>query len=138
MNTAKLMEHFNEIDGRNRGELGFDDFSRLYLKLLMNSMVDLAMQEANEMSKKFCIFQTIKDCVDGQFSYTRDHQTVHLQGFQSFLLNEQIDLTARDEKVVSHFIRDFVQDPQRDIAEPFLTISEVSFIIYVNCARNIV
>lgn len=67
--------------------------------------------------------------MDGHFSYTKDHQTVHLQGFQSFLLNEQIDLTARDEKAVSHFIRDFVQDPQRDIAEPFLTISEVSIAI---------
>lgn len=64
--------------------------------------------------------------MDGHFSHTEDHQTVHLQGFQAFLLNEQKDLTARDEKTVSNFIRDFVQDPQRDIAEPFLTISEVS------------
>lgn len=34
MNTAKLLEHFNEIDVRKRGELRFDDFSRLYMKLL--------------------------------------------------------------------------------------------------------
>lgn len=46
MNTARLMEHFNEIDGRNRGELGFDDFSRLYFKLLTNSMVGLAKKRS--------------------------------------------------------------------------------------------
>lgn len=50
-----------------------------------------------------------------------------MHGFQLFLLNDQLDVTARDEKAVSNFIRDFVQDTQRDVQEPFLTISEVSY-----------
>lgn len=37
--TQKLLEHFNEIDVRNRGELRFDDFARLYQKLLLLSAV---------------------------------------------------------------------------------------------------
>lgn len=39
MNTAKLSEHFNEIDNRRRGELTFDDFSKLYKKLLFTPNV---------------------------------------------------------------------------------------------------
>lgn len=39
ISTQKLLEHFNEIDVRSRGELRFDDFSRLYQKLLVLSAV---------------------------------------------------------------------------------------------------
>lgn len=39
MNTAKLLEHFNEIDVRKRGELRFDDFSHLFQKLLVTQNV---------------------------------------------------------------------------------------------------
>lgn len=39
MGTAKLLEHFNDIDIRQRGELRFDDFLRLYQKLLVTPMV---------------------------------------------------------------------------------------------------
>lgn len=37
--TAKLLEHFNEVDVRQRGELRFDDFLRLYQKLLVANTV---------------------------------------------------------------------------------------------------
>lgn len=37
--TAMLQEHFNEIDDRRRGELRFDDFLRLYQKLLLANSV---------------------------------------------------------------------------------------------------
>lgn len=39
MNTAKLLEYFEDIDTRGRGELRFDDFSRLYQKLLITPTV---------------------------------------------------------------------------------------------------
>lgn len=39
MSTAKLLEHFNEIDVRKRGELRFDDFSHLFQKLLVTQNV---------------------------------------------------------------------------------------------------
>lgn len=35
MGTAKLLDHFNYIDIRQRGELRFDDFLRLYQRLLV-------------------------------------------------------------------------------------------------------
>lgn len=54
-----------------------------------------------------------------------------LQGFHQFLLNEQSDASlARDIKSVSNFISDFVQDPLRDIQEPYLTISEFIDFLY--------
>lgn len=34
MTTGKLMEYFSEDDIRKKGDLRFDDFSRLYRKLL--------------------------------------------------------------------------------------------------------
>lgn len=39
MNTATLLEYFHEIDTRHRGQLSFDDFSRLYQKLLVSTTV---------------------------------------------------------------------------------------------------
>lgn len=41
MSTAKLLEHFNEIDKNNRGELRFDDFSNLFQKLLVTQNVTI-------------------------------------------------------------------------------------------------
>lgn len=37
--TAILLEQFNEVDVRQRGELRFDDFLRLYQKLLVANTV---------------------------------------------------------------------------------------------------
>lgn len=39
ISTQKLLDHFNEIDVKSRGELRFDDFSRLYQRLLMQGTV---------------------------------------------------------------------------------------------------
>lgn len=50
---------------------------------------------------------------------------MQIQNFQLFLTNDQDDPTGRDDKVVSTFLRDFVQDPLRDVQEPYLTIPEV-------------
>lgn len=66
---------------------------------------------------------------DGPFPHTKDNQTVTLQSFCQFLLNEQNDLAiGKDMKSVSNFISEFVQDPQREIQEPYLTISEVEIL----------
>lgn len=54
---------------------------------------------------------------------------MQLQEFQLFLQNDQDDQTARDDKVVSNFLREFIQDPLRDIQEPFFTIPEVFFVL---------
>lgn len=73
--------------------------------------------------------QSIVEIFDGPFPHTKDNQTVTLQSFCQFLLNEQNDLAiGKDMKSVSNFISEFVQDPQREIQEPYLTISEVEIL----------
>lgn len=42
--TQKLLEYFNEIDVKSRGELRFDDFARLYQKLFQQTGVSLTRQ----------------------------------------------------------------------------------------------
>lgn len=54
--TAKLLEYFNEVDVRQRGELRFDDFLRLYQKLLVANTV--IVQYSFNQKKKKCITHT--------------------------------------------------------------------------------
>ncbi|KAJ6646988.1 1-phosphatidylinositol 4,5-bisphosphate phosphodiesterase gamma-1 [Pseudolycoriella hygida] len=117
MNTAKLLEHFNEIDVRKRGELRFDDFSHLFQKLLVTQNT----------------IQECYSCFEG-FPYSKDNETVQLQNFQSFLTKDQDDPLGKDDRVVATFLRDFVQDPLRDVQEPYLTIPE--FIDYLFSKQN--
>lgn len=58
--TQKLLEHFNEIDVRNRGELRFDDFARLYQKLLLLSAVRIHLLIKFTNSTYYSIQQLIK------------------------------------------------------------------------------
>lgn len=39
ISTAKLNEHFHEVDTRRRNEIGFDDFALLYQNLISGSSV---------------------------------------------------------------------------------------------------
>lgn len=55
---------------------------------------------------------------------------VTLQDFQNFLLAEQQDSIGNDETEVSRFIRDYLQDPQRDIQEPYFNFSEFIDFLY--------
>lgn len=41
MQTAKLQELFNEVDVRQRCEIRFDDFVRLYQNLLIGQVVNI-------------------------------------------------------------------------------------------------
>lgn len=67
--------------------------------------------------------------------HSPDNQTVSLHSFYQFLLNDQNDLAiGKDIKSVSNFIIDFVQDAQREVQEPYLTISE--FVDYLFSKQN--
>lgn len=105
--TAKLNEVFHEVDCRRRNELGFDDFTRLYQKLMTSPNI-------------------VQDYFDGCMPYSKNGQTVTLKEFQKFLLEVQNDPLGNDEKATSNFIREYVQDPIRDVQEPYLKIQEVS------------
>lgn len=61
---------------------------------------------------------------DKYYAYSENGRQVSLQEFQSFLVSEQKDEMANDERKVSVFIRDFLKDPQRDVQEPYFTIPE--------------
>lgn len=78
--------------------------------------------------------QKIQDIFDKVSLYSLNKKTVSLQEFQSFLINEQKDDLATDEKKVSTFIRDFLKDPQRDVQEPYFTLPE--FIDFLFSKQN--
>ena len=56
--------------------------------------------------------------------------TVTLQEFQNFLLAEQQDSLGNNESEVSRFIREYLQDPQRDVQEPYFSFSELIDFLY--------
>lgn len=100
---------------RKRGELGFDDFGNLYQKLIFTQ-------------------NTLRDCFDGQFLYSKNGQTISQPEFQKFLIEEQKDSRGKDEKFTSNFIREYVGDATRDLQAPYLTISE--FIDFLFSKQN--
>lgn len=57
-------------------------------------------------------------------NYSQIEPTVTLQEFQNFLITEQQDSLGNNELEISRFIREYLQDPQRDIQEPYFTFSE--------------
>lgn len=106
ISTASLMEIFAEVDVKKRNEIGFDSFTRLYEKLMVSS-------------------SAVNDIFGRHFPYSRDHQLITLKEFQQFLLDEQMDSEANNVETVSGWIKDFLQDVQRDVHEPYLTVAEV-------------
>lgn len=110
VSTNKLRELFEEVDTRNRTELGFDDFVALYQKLMFDN-TNLTDWER-------------------LLSYAEGGQTVTLQGFHHFLINEQQDSLGTNDQEVSRFIREYLQDPQRDVQEPYFTVSEFIDFLY--------
>ncbi|XP_058803649.1 1-phosphatidylinositol 4,5-bisphosphate phosphodiesterase gamma-1 [Phymastichus coffea] len=114
ISTNKLREIFQEVDTRNRAEIGFDDFIKLYQKLMFDN------NNLTDWTKLI--------------SYSNSSMIVTLQEFQNFLLAEQQDSLGNSESDVSTFIRDYLQDPQRDIQEPYFHFAE--FIEYLFSKSN--
>ena len=110
ISTAKLMEIFAEVDPKKRNEIGFDSFTRLYERLMVSPNV-------------------IHDIFGRRFPYSGDNQLITLKEFQHFLLDEQMEADARNVETVAQWIKDFIQDVQRDVHEPYLKIPEVQIIL---------
>lgn len=125
ISTAKLMEIFAEVDVKKRNEIGFDSFTRLYLMVATNVIGDIFAGR--------------------RFPYTRDNQLITLKEFQQFLVDEQSDSEAHSLDAVSGLIKDFLQDVQRDVHEPYLTIPEVcgslihqsALFLFIYCIQSI-
>ncbi|ALC48580.1 sl [Drosophila busckii] len=111
MSTSKFMECFTD-DIRRKHDLKFDDFSRLYQKLLLpvNFLPLLGNLEL------------------------ADKQTVRPVEFQRFLASAQQDNQLNDLASIASFMRDFVQDVEREVQQPFLTINE--FVDYLFSKQN--
>ncbi|PNF30464.1 1-phosphatidylinositol 4,5-bisphosphate phosphodiesterase gamma-1 [Cryptotermes secundus] len=105
ISTNRLRELFQEVDTRKRTELGFDDFATLYHKLMFDEHM-------------------FRECIDVYTTYSENGKIITLQEFQSFLIQEQGDPMGNDEREVSRFMRDYLQDSQRNVQEPFFTIIE--------------
>jgi len=67
----------------------------------------------------------LRECVDVYAAYSENRKFVTVQEFQSFLVQEQQDAMGNDEREVSHFMRDYLQDSQRNVQEPYFTTIEV-------------
>lgn len=67
-------------------------------------------------------------------NYSQIEPTVTLQEFQNFLITEQQDSLGNNEIEISRFIREYLQDSQRDIQEPYFTFSE--FIDFLFSKQN--
>ncbi|XP_037977873.1 1-phosphatidylinositol 4,5-bisphosphate phosphodiesterase gamma-1 isoform X2 [Plutella xylostella] len=105
ISTSKLRDFFQEVDTGTKGEIGFDDFSTLYHKLIFDE-------------------NNVHDLFDKYGQYCSNGTTISLREFQAFLRDEQNDPMGHDERRASEFIRDYLMDPQRNIIEPYFTLSE--------------
>lgn len=128
--TNRLRELFQEVDTRNRNELGFDDFVILYHKLMFDQNVCLIVSyyfyhvilQVYIVYRKY-LLQNLADW-HKLLNYSQIEPTVTLQEFQNFLITEQQDSLGNNELEISRFIREYLQDPQRDIQEPYFNFSE--------------
>ncbi|XP_013179186.1 PREDICTED: 1-phosphatidylinositol 4,5-bisphosphate phosphodiesterase gamma-1 isoform X2 [Papilio xuthus] len=105
ISTSKLRDIFQEIDTGRRGEIGFDDFSILYHRLIFDE-------------------NNVHDIFDKYSHYCANGSIITLREFQRFLIIEQHDKLGEDEAKTSQYIRDYLRDPQRDITEPYLKLNE--------------
>lgn len=74
-----------------------------------------------------------RECIDVYAGYSENGKIITLQEFQSFLIQEQRDTLANDEREVSRFMREYLQDSQRNVQEPFFTTIEVWAFGYLEC-----
>lgn len=115
ISTSDLSRQFQLVDTRKRNEIGFDDFTRLYLNLIN-------------------VPTFLYECFNCQMPYSENGETVTLKEFQQFLEKEQSDEHSNDDNFISNFIQEFVQDTQREVQEPYFTVNE--FVDYLFSKQN--
>lgn len=115
ISTNKLRQVFQQVDTRDRTELGFDDFVILYYKLLID----------------YTTFPDWKKLL----SYSSTGNMFSLQDIQNFLINQQQEQQfGNNSNDVSRFMIDYLQDPQRDVQDPYFTCLE--FINFLFSKQN--
>lgn len=61
--------------------------------------------------------------------YSSNSKMVSFKEFKNFLLLEQGNPMGNSDAEVSSYIREYLSDPQRDVQEPSLSLSEVLYSI---------
>ncbi|KAK9500321.1 hypothetical protein O3M35_001604 [Rhynocoris fuscipes] len=113
LSTNKLRELFQEVDVRRAGELAFDDFAELYHKIMYDE-------------------NTFRDILDQYSSVSENGKIVSVKDLTRFLVQEQGENV--DNKEVSKHMREYLQDPQRNVQEPFFT--RVEFLDFLFSKQN--
>lgn len=122
ISNKRLGEIFQEVDTRDKQELGFDDFASLYYKLMSSDQaVSFPCIFSCKVNKILFQAQVVADI----FQLYSTDKIMSLQDFQTFMDKEQQDTMGNDERLVSKFMRDFLNDPTREVQEPFFTNNEV-------------
>ena len=102
VSNAVLREKFAKYDTLNTGEICFDDFRNILQELLVNNKGIF-----KETFGRFC----------------GDAQRVLLPDFTQFLREEQGEVGIEAGEAAER-MRNFLQDPKRDVEEPYFTLSE--------------
>ena len=114
--TSTLREKFTKYDKNYVNEIGFDDFCSILQEVLFHRPL-------------------FKDLFT---EYTSDGKRVSLHDFQKFLAKEQGELSnVKDPSIIksaAEKMRDFLQDPSRDVEEPYFTVHE--FFDWLFCKEN--
>lgn len=80
---------------------------------------------ANCSSNVLILLQMIEEIFNGPFPLIGENQNISTSSFLTFLNSQRDHAFGGDVKTVSNFITELVQDPQRDVHEPYLTSFEV-------------
>ncbi|XP_042242315.1 1-phosphatidylinositol 4,5-bisphosphate phosphodiesterase gamma-1-like isoform X2 [Homarus americanus] len=120
MNTTRLKLLFETVDDQNQGEISFDQFYELIKKVVWDEQADREMFSTVEEDRGPTLLE----------KYSANMKTVTLQEFQMFLVEEQKEV----EHTADAIIKNFVQDPQRDIQEPYFLLEE--FVQYLFSKTN--
>lgn len=94
--------------------------------LLLNYSKELQLESVTLVE---CL-QSLRENFELFSGYCENGKTMSLQEFESFLVVEQEDPIGNDERAISQFMRDYLQDPQRNVQEPYFTVNEVSVVYY--------
>ncbi|XP_012280746.1 1-phosphatidylinositol 4,5-bisphosphate phosphodiesterase gamma-1 isoform X2 [Orussus abietinus] len=114
ISTNKLRHIFEDVDVNGKNELEFSDFIILHRELMLQKDIGVDWSEFTE--------------------YFDSHNTITLQKFQKFLVNEQGDSLASNELHVFRYIGECLYDYQKDTQYYNLTLSE--FIDFLFSKQN--
>ncbi|KAB7496009.1 1-phosphatidylinositol 4,5-bisphosphate phosphodiesterase gamma-1 [Armadillidium nasatum] len=115
MKESKLKSLFSQVDRIHREEINFDQFFDLLKKIIWE-------EQRIVLSKP--LISSEPSLLD---IYSKDGKIVDLEDFEKFLSEEQNEVNITD---ASQIIRNFIQDPQRNVQRPYFFVEEFAQYLY--------